>query len=139
MVPDSRTEDFQNFPMWRQHVVLFAKNIVQQFGKDLIIPMTLVNPEYVEEIHKSLKEDKTNFFHFFLNINETILRKRITEQVMVASDPQRDQEIRQWRLDQVSRCLAAIPKLPKDTVFLNSGTSSPDELLQKVLCTVERK
>lgn len=136
MVPDSRVDDFQNFPMWREHVILFAKNLVQQFSKDLIIPMTLVNPEYIHEIHQSLKGEDSKFYHFFLAIDEVLLRQRITEQVMVASNSQKDQEIRQWRLDQVTRCLAAMPQLPKDTIFLNSGKHSPNKLLEEVLKTI---
>lgn len=138
MVPESRSEDFQNFPMWREHAILFARSLIRQFGKDLIIPMTLVNPDYLIEIHKSLKADDPKFFHFYLNIEEAILRKRITDQVIVATSPEKDREILQWRLDQVTRCLAAIPTLPSDTIFLSSGILNPDELLENVLSVLER-
>lgn len=135
-VPESRSEDFQNFPMWREHVILFIKNFEKQFGKNLIIPMTLVNPEYINEIHTSLKSNTSKFYHYFLNIDETTLKNRITEQIMVPLNAERDQEIRQWRLDQVTRCLEAARSMPKDTVFLDSGLSSPNELAQKILSTI---
>lgn len=137
MVPDSRKEDFQNFPMWREHVILFAQNLKQQFEKDLIIPMTLVNPEYIAEIHNSIKKIEPRFFHFFLETEESILRNRINTQV-ISADPKKDQEIRQWRLDQVTRCLSAIPKLPSDTIFMNSGKLLPSELLEVALSTIAR-
>ena len=132
-VPESRIEDFQNFPMWREHVILFAKNLEKQFGKNLIIPMTLVNPEYIKEIHAGLKSTGSKFYHYFLEIDETTLRKRITDQVMVPQNAERDQEIRHWRLDQVTRCLNATQSMPKDTIFLNSGHSSPKDLAEKIL------
>ncbi len=138
-VPESRSEDFQNFPMWRQHVTLFAKNLVQEFGKNLIIPMTLVKREYIDEIQGSLKSSELRFFHFFLQLEESTLRKRIEEQVLVPQDSAKDQEVRQWRLDQVNRCLNAVQNLPKETLFLNSGTESPDELVARVLDAVNNK
>lgn len=136
IVPESRSEDFQNFPMWRKHVVLFAIHLVHDFGKNLIIPMTLVNPDYISEIHGSIKKDIPNFYHFFLQVNETTLRRRITDQVMNQHDLKTDNEIREWRLAQVNRCLAAIPHLPKDTVFLDSGKQSPNELADIVLRSI---
>lgn len=136
MVPESRAEDFQNFPMWRNQVILFAQNLIEQFKKDLIIPMTLVNPHYIDEIHQSLKSKYSKFFHFFLEIDEETLRNRITKQVLVANSPEKDQEVRQWRLDQVSRCINAVPNLPEVTIFLNSGKLDANQLSDEILKTI---
>ncbi len=95
--------------------------------------MTLVNPEYIEEIHAGLKSNGSKFYHCFLELDEVTLRKRITDQVVVPQNAERDQEIRQWRLDQVTRCLEATRSMPKDTIFLNSGRSTPEDLAEKIL------
>lgn len=137
-VPESRTDDFQNFPMWREHVILFAKNLEKQFGKNLIIPMTLVNPEFIEQIHSGLKSSGSKFYHYFLELDENILRQRITDQVMVPQNAERDQEIREWRLAQVTRCLEATRNMPKGTVFLNSGQSSTSVLAEKILSAISK-
>ncbi len=135
-VPEARSEDFQNFSMWREHVILFANNLVEQFGKDLIIPMTLVHPEYLSEVYQGLKESTPHIFHFFLKLEEITLRQRIAAQVMAPNNAREDQEIRQWRLDQVDRCLSAIPSMPNETVFLDSGIQTAEEMVENILVAI---
>jgi hypothetical protein len=67
--------------------------------------------------------------HFFLSLEEGRLRTRIENQILTPNDPERDAGVRQWRLDQVERCLAAKGARLPDTVFLNSGCTG-DALLQ---------
>jgi hypothetical protein len=73
---------------------------------------------------------------FFLSLEEALLRTRIESQVMVPDDPERDAGVRQWRLGQVERCLAARGEMPPDTVFLNSGMHGPFALADQVLAAL---
>ncbi len=136
-VPEARNTDFQKFSMWRRLVVSFILEFQAEFKKDLIIPMTLVEPLFLDKIYSALENAGQKIHHFFLNVEEPTLRERITKQVM-SNDVTKDNEIRKWRLDQVSRCLAATKLMPPSTVFLNSGENSPDELLKKILNLLAR-
>lgn len=80
--------------------------------------MTLVEPQYLGEIFDGLKKSGQKIHHFYLDIDKTTLKNRIQNQVM-SKDEKQDNEIRQWRLDQVDRCLFAKTLMPSDTVFLN--------------------
>ncbi|MBK7962725.1 MAG: hypothetical protein IPK04_16955 [Bdellovibrionales bacterium] len=50
---------------------------------------------------------------------------------VLSKDAVKDEEIREWRLEQDSRCLAAKKLMPVETVFLDSGENFPDDLLKK--------
>lgn len=134
-VPESRKTDFQNFPMWRRLVVSYALEFQTEFKKDLIVPMTLVEPQYLDEIFDGLKKSGQKIHHFFLDIDKKTLKNRIQNQVM-SKDEKQDNEIRQWRLDQVDRCLFAKTLMPSYMVFLNSGNELPDDLMKRILALV---
>jgi hypothetical protein len=109
----------------------------RHYASDLIVPMTLVNPAYVDEIFGELRANGEDIVHFFLRVRPELLRRRITDQVMVPHDAKRDEEVRQWRSAQVDRCAAAAPLMPADTEFLDSETYSPEELAAQVLKRLE--
>ncbi len=134
-VPESRSTDFQKFPMWRRLVVSYALEFQAEFKKNLLVPMTLVDPKYLTEIFDGLKKSDQKIHHFFLDLDKNILETRIQNQVM-SKDAKQDSEIRQWRLEQVDRCLSAKTLMPSETIFLNSGDNSPDDLMKKILSSV---
>ncbi len=125
-VPESREIDFQTFAIWRRLVIDFAKGFQTQFDKNLIIPMTLVVPEYQRQIFKALYDTKNGFHHFYLDIEESLLRERISNQKDMS------EETNNWRLAQVERCLKAKSTMPDDTIFLNSGMLTPEKLAVRV-------
>lgn len=138
LVPPPPTGDFQDLPIWRsmtRHALLEMRRL---YDVDVIVPMTLAEPAYVEEIIVGLRAAGERVQHFFLRLDSDLLRRRITDQVIVPDDPVRDQEVRRWRLDQVDRCLAAGPGLPAGTVFLDSGTAATAGLADEVVASAGR-
>lgn len=125
--PDSKSTDFQKFSIWRHLVIEFIKGFKKEFDQPMIIPMALVDPEYQKEIFSAISEFEQKFFHFYLDIDEMLLRDRISQQTEMSD------ETNNWRLQQVSRCLKAKQTMPANTVFLNSGQLSPSELTTKIL------
>lgn len=43
-VPPAQSGDFQDIPLWRKLVAEFATAMASEYGRPLIVPMTLVNP-----------------------------------------------------------------------------------------------
>ena len=101
-------------------------------SQDIIIPMTLVHPDYLTEILDGVRRIDDQLLHIFLTLNEDLLRHRIANQTM-HPDPNRNAEIREWRLANVARCLAARERLPCTTRVLDSGAHTSDELAAMVL------
>ncbi|WP_200902480.1 MULTISPECIES: hypothetical protein [Protofrankia] len=95
--------------------------------------MTVVDPGYAREIFGGLAAYGIAVRHFFLKVPPARLRERITGQVIHPGDPQRDAEVRRWRLAQVDRCAAAEDTLPSDTVILDGKlpvAALADEVLE---------
>lgn len=132
MVSPAPSGDFQDLPAWRLLVVETGRVLVQQHGGLVIAPMTVVNPSYAREIFSGLASYGIPVRHFFLKVPAARLRERITAQVIHPGDPQRDAEVRQWRLEQVDRCTAAEDTLPDDTIILD-GELPPARLAGEVL------
>src|SRR5207244_11258929 len=97
-----------------------------------IVPLTMLNPAYPTEILDGLPRNGQDMLHVYLDLPETTLRARITEQVIDEQNPAEDQRIRQWRLDQVTRCLAAKDQLPAGTHVFDSGSTDPSTLAEQV-------
>jgi hypothetical protein len=133
LVPPSPTGDFQDLPLWRSLTVHALKDVRRLYRRPLIVPMTLVNPAYVTEIHGALAEAGEHLVHVFLDVDRDVLRARITAQVLMPHDAARDQEAREWRLAQVDRCSAARELMPASTHVLDAGALDPEELAAKVL------
>lgn len=136
MVPPPPTGDFQDLPIWRKLTVRTLQEIRREYDRPLLVPMTLVVPNYLDEIFGSLRMAGEEIRHFFLSLDAALLRTRIENQIMVPDDPERDAGVRQQRLDQVERCLAARGEMPPGTVFLNSGMHGPFALADQVLAVL---
>ena len=68
--------DFQDIPLWREMNYKLIKLITSQYSGNLIVPMTIVNPIYYDEIICKLRDDGIEIRHFILYASkETILHR----------------------------------------------------------------
>jgi hypothetical protein len=74
--------DFQDIPLWREmnyetiKLIMTGCSTVQAYAGTLIVPMTIVNPEYYDEIISKLRSDGFDVRHFILYASKnTILRR----------------------------------------------------------------
>ena len=63
---DEVVDDFQDLSVWRRLVVETAAGLLRDFGRPLIVPMTLLRREYFEEIIGGLRGEGTDVRHFCL-------------------------------------------------------------------------
>ncbi|MEM7798717.1 MAG: tunicamycin resistance protein [Chloroflexota bacterium] len=131
--PAARSMDYQDLPMWRRLVTQFIVEAKAQFPTPLIIPMTLVVPEYLKEIFVGIETENQALYHFFLETSKVELTRRITQQVIVESDAERDAEVREWRLAQIDRCVAAADLMPEGTVMLKTDNRRPEQLVEHII------
>ncbi|GAB2823066.1 AAA family ATPase [Streptomyces chlorus] len=129
------TGDFQDLRLWRRQVAHLAVGLVEEYQRPVLVPMTLVNPEYLEEIFGALKAAGIVVHHFFLKVSEDVLVKRIDGRSFTPDDPEQDERVRQWCKAKIEACTAAMDTLPSDTVFLD-GELPPKELADNVLAHV---
>ncbi len=134
--PPADSGDFQDIPLWRKLVAEFAIGLASEYGQPLIVPMTLVNASYRADIFGAIAKTGHPLLHVFLDVPAPELRRRIEAQVLDESDPEADEQARQFRLANVERCVAARDGLPADTLVLQGDQHSPAELADRVLAAL---
>jgi hypothetical protein len=127
------TGDFQDLPSWRELVIATAVSLRKHHAATLIVPMTLVNDDYLAEILGGLRAQGEEILHVFLDLDPAALRQRITERVLVPDDPERDQQAREFGLRNAGRGIAAAARVPPGTLLLRSDKLTPSELADEVL------
>jgi predicted kinase len=125
--------DFQDIPLWRKLVAEFAIGMSTEYGTTLIIPMTLVNPAYREEIFGLISKAGERVLHVFLEASPEELHRRIDAQVLHEDNPEADASARAFRHRNVERCAAACAGLPASTLILRSDQHTPAQLADLVV------
>ncbi|MGI5526167.1 AAA family ATPase [Streptomyces syringium] len=76
MMPPALRGDFQDLPAWRQGVYEVLDRTLTAHGGTVIVPMTVVEPEYFRETVGRLRERGHDVRHFaLLARRETVLRR----------------------------------------------------------------
>ena len=127
------TGDFQDLPSWRELVVATALSLRRHHASTLIVPMTLINDDYLAEILGGLRAGGAEILHVFLDLDPAVLRQRITDRVLVPDNPEQDQQARDFCLGNLDRGIAAAARVPEGTLLLRSDKLDPAELAGEVL------
>lgn len=90
--------DFQDLAAWAPLVVETARALVSAYGRTLVVPMTLVDPQNYATIRRGF-ETIGPTHHFALVASRKTLERRLTER---GSD--------RWAFDQIDRCVAALAR-----------------------------
>lgn len=70
------TADFQDMPLWRSFNYQILKELHERYDGPVIVPMTLVDPAYFEEIVGRLEDEGVPVVHIVLYASrETILKR----------------------------------------------------------------
>lgn len=91
-------ENFQNEPLWRSFNYQMLKNIAENYDGDVIVPMTLADGTYYDEIIGRLRADSIKVSHFVLGAKRETLLSRLIGRGDGADS---------WAAEQIDRCIAA--------------------------------
>ena len=89
-------DDFQYHPEWREINYTMLSKMERSYSGLTIVPMTLVNPEYYEEIIGRLRADGVIVQHFTLRVSREVLLQRLA---------QRGDGPESWPAKQIERCM----------------------------------
>ena len=84
--------DFQDQENWRHFNHHMLKQIADTYDGVVIVPMTVTNPVYLEEITKNL-----NVNYFILSASKETIKKRLRKRFNVS----------EWVVAQIDRCITA--------------------------------
>jgi hypothetical protein len=104
-----------------------------EYGRPLIVPMTLVNHGYRAEIFDLIGRAGIPLLHVFLDVAAEELHRRIGARVMAPDNPGQDAKAREFGHRNVDAGVRARAGLPADTLILRSDQHTPAELADFVL------
>ncbi|MDQ1913501.1 AAA family ATPase [Paenibacillus sp. GD4] len=96
---DIAKSDFQDYPMWREINFSMLKYLSMEYSGCIIVPMTIVNPSYFQEIVGRLRADGVTVKHFTLCASKEMLLRRLRS---------RGEGRQSWAAQQIDRCLAGL-------------------------------
>lgn len=101
MLPRAQRGDFQDWPLWRRGVREVLSGVAHAHSGPVIVPMTVTDPAYFEEIVGTLRREGHDVRHFALLADRRTLVRRIRSR-----GPRRDN----WALGKLDHCLTTLAR-----------------------------
>ncbi|WP_261806228.1 AAA family ATPase [Lapidilactobacillus luobeiensis] len=70
-------DNFQDYPEWRQWNYQLLRKIALQGQQTVIVPQSLVEPQYFDEVIGRLRHDQIDVRHYFLTADPETIKKRL--------------------------------------------------------------
>lgn len=115
-------DDFQDYPMWREISYAMLKHIRSAYEGTIIVPMTVVNPIYYDEMIGRLRRDGVTVNHYTLCASREVLLARLRGRLDSAKS---------WPARQIDRCIAGLA----DATFrehLDTDRLSTAEVVERI-------
>ncbi len=107
--------DFQDIPLWRETNYKLIKLIYDNYNGTIIIPMTIVNRDYFDEIISRLISDGVDLKHFILYANKNTIIKRLKKRsIPFISDES-------FAFDRIDRCIYAFDNFITETKIITDN------------------
>lgn len=126
MLPPGLRADFQDLPPWRHSVAELLRHTLRRHNGPVIVPMTLINSAYFDEIIGSLRADGTNVRHFALLADPATIIRRTTRRSRPFG-PRHDR----WAIDHIELCLTRL-RQPEFAVHVPTDGRSVAEVADAV-------
>lgn len=124
--------DFQNISLWREMNYKILKMIAENYHGTIIVPMTLVNLNYYNEIVGKLIDDGFDVRHFILYVRRGEIKRRIKKRTapFIGKDT--------FATDSINRCVDAFDTIITD-VKIHTDNMSVDDVVDKIaeLCSLQ--
>ncbi|MEV5024584.1 AAA family ATPase [Paenibacillus sp. LPE1-1-1.1] len=91
--------DFQQYPMWRDMNYAMLKHLDEDYDGIIIVPMTLVDPPFFDEIVGRLRDSGADVHHYALCASEATIKKRLRG---------RGERPNCWAEQQMARCVSGL-------------------------------
>lgn len=119
--PEMRKPDFQDHSVWRSFNLEMLDYIASHYEGDIIVPMTITNRAYFDEIVGELSK-KHEVKHFILWAKKETLLKRLASRLEGSNS---------WAAQQIDRCLEAFDKDITECKIDTDGLTI-DEVVDKI-------
>lgn len=114
-------EDFQDYTMWRSFNLEMLGYIAENFDGDVIVPMTVTNRDYYDEIIGKLAE-KYDVRHIILCADRDTILRRLRS---------RFEGRRSWAARQIDRCVNAFDREIPGQKIITDGMST-EQIVERI-------
>lgn len=131
MLPAAARDDFQDRPQWRSAVVAtLADAVAAQNGGPVLVPMTVVDEDYFDELVDGLTAAGVHVAHFALQASPDTLEKRLRTRsaYWIGAAMGRPET---WGIRQIPRCVAALAT-PRFATHVPTDGRTVDEVVEDV-------
>jgi hypothetical protein len=113
MLPKDLRGDFQDLRAWRAGVVEVLDLVLRNNKGPVIVPMTVINPDYFEETVGRLRELDHDVHHFALLADREVVLRRLRERgvghvLQFVAGRSTSLRRESWAVSKVDECLAAL-------------------------------
>lgn len=119
---DETTDDFRDIKLWPELVVTVAKSLQKQYGKDLVVPMTLDNLVHLKAIRHGFEQFDSEVYHFCLIAPLEIILNRIQS---------RHEGNGEWTIRKATECVAKFIGAEYEK-YIDTTHITPDEIVQVI-------
>lgn len=117
-----RGDDFQDYPMWRSINRDMLAYLAAKHTGPIIVPMTVVNEGYLDELVGALRGSGIRVDHYALTASRETLLRRLRS---------RWESERSWAARQIDRCLASLSK-PAFEVHIQTDGMHADQVVARI-------
>lgn len=114
--------DFQHFPAWRECNYAILKMLHEEYDGPIIIPMTVVDTRYFNEIVGRLRSESIEVVHVALCASREVLLKRLKT---------RRESSNSWAAQQIDRCVQGLQH-ESFRQQINTDHMSIDEVVEEI-------
>jgi hypothetical protein len=131
VLTSEKVDDFQDWEPWRGLVVATATQILDYVGGLLVIPQTVLNHQYWQEVRTGLHNAGIPIHHVVLHAEPDELVRRITTDTVETS-------ARQWRLNHLDAYQAARSWHNQEAHVINTTDLQPPQVAKLIAADAER-
>jgi RNase adaptor protein for sRNA GlmZ degradation len=113
--------NFQDQALWRTFNYEIIKNIYAKYHGHIIIPMTIYDKNYFEEIIGKLLRENIRIDHYILGASRATILKRLAK---------RYEGKNSWAAQQIDICLRGFNELPGESIRIDTNELSIGEIAE---------
>lgn len=119
--PRLQESDYQDIPLWRKLVRTLALQLLREYDRTLVVPMTLVEPAYFDEVVGGLRARGVDVHHVALLASEAKVLERV-----------RGSDREEWATAHLTRCLTALNH-ERFATHLDTDHITADEVADQIV------
>jgi RNase adaptor protein for sRNA GlmZ degradation len=115
--------NFQDQVLWRTFNYEIIKNIYTKYSGYIIIPMTLYNKNYFEDIIGKLLKENIKIDHYILGASKETILKRLSK---------RHERKDSWAAKQIDMCINRFNELKEKSIYIDTNELNINEVVETI-------